>query len=585
MDDIAKYSRITEGVSVSRAPALVVVRPRKLSAGGPMATVTYDITDKRTITQAIDDAFYEGGNVPAYPLKPSERQEGQGQGEGLTRDGRRCEAAGYAPGVDSELFEHYLGDRSHVGELAADTPLGRAGGAACGDLIEVGLRLRGGRVADVLVTASGCGAARAAAAAVAELADGATLHEAALIDAAAVSAELGGLSPVGAHAADLAAEALHRALGVAVATAEEQLLEPPADGERVLVAVSGGVDSAVAALLEQRSGADVLAITLELWSDPANDATQSCCSADAVRTARALAHSLGIPHLTVDLRDRFRAGVVEPFLEGYAAGVTPNPCVSCNGQVRIEPMVTIAERLGAVGLATGHYARVEREPEGPLLAAAADDAKDQTYMLTALPAEVLGRMRFPLGALSKPEVREIAVEAGLSVANKAESQDLCFLAGVGKAGFLAAHAGLADRPGDLVTSSGEVVGTHRGHHLFTVGQRRGIGIAAPEPLYVLATDAATNRVTVGPAAELEVEDVAIRDVVLHRPAARVGSIRLRYRSQPLSCRVQEGPRREVGPGLHERLAVELTAPARTGSPGQTAVLLDGDLIVGHGTIA
>ncbi len=487
--------------------------------------------------------------------------------------------------MDAELLEHYLGDRSRAGDPPAGTPTGRAGGAACGDLIELSLNLDGGRVTAVRQRGSGCVAARAAAAAVAELADGEELRAAALIDAAAVATELGGLSPVGTHAAELAAEALHRALGVAVASADRGLLEPPADGERVLVAVSGGVDSAVAALLEQSRGADVIAVTLELWSDPGNDAEASCCSAAAVRSARALAHSLGIPHLTVDLRDAFRAGVVAPFLAGYAAGVTPNPCVRCNGSVRIEPMVAIAERLGAAALATGHYARVITEPDGPLLAAAADAGKDQTYMLAALPPALLARLRFPLGGLTKPVVRELAADAGLAVAGKAESQDLCFLAGVGKAGFLDRHGGLAEREGEIVSSAGEVLGTHRGHHLFTVGQRRGIGVAAAEPLYVLATDAERNRVTVGPAAELEVDGVEIRDVVLHRPAARIGAVRLRYRSRPLRCRVRAGSRRNLAAGVHERLEVALRSPARAGAPGQTAVLLDGDLVVGHGTIA
>jgi len=486
--------------------------------------------------------------------------------------------------MDATAFEAYLDDSSRRGEPLTGSARGSAGGAACGDLIAISLRLNEGRAADVRFEASGCAAARAAAAATAELLDGAGLREAGLLDAAAIAAELGGLSAVGAHAADLAAEAAHRALGAAVASAEGAILAPPGDGrERVLVAVSGGVDSAVAALREREAGADVFAVTLELWSDPANDGERSCCSADAVRVARSVAQAQGIPHLTVDLRDRFRAGVVEPFLAGYAAGETPNPCIRCNGRIRIEPMVRIAEQLGATGLATGHYARTRDDGSGALLTAAADPGKDQTYMLAGLPPAVLARLRFPLGGLTKPEVRAIAGAAGLAVADKAESQDLCFLAGVGKAGFLARHGGLDDREGEVVDTAGNVVGRHPGHHRFTVGQRRGLGIAAPEPLYVLATDATTNRVVVGGEADLDTRRVRIRDATLHRPGARVGAVKLRYRSRPLACRI--GGPEAPGPGRHDRLDLELEAPARGPAPGQTAVLCDGDLVVGHGTIA
>ena len=483
--------------------------------------------------------------------------------------------------MSGEALEHYLSDDSRRGDPVPGSAAGRAGGAACGDLIEVSLRFREGGVDELRQNASGCAAARAAGAAVAELADGLPLTEAALIDAAAISAELGGLSPVGVHAADLAAEALHRALGTAAATSEEQLLPAPAAGERVLVAVSGGVDSAVAALRERERGAEVLAVTLELWSDPANDGERSCCSADAVRQARAVSHSLGIPHLTVDLRERFREGVVEPFLTGYAEGRTPNPCVRCNGRVRIAPMIELAGRLGAQALATGHYARIVDDDGEPLLAAAADPAKDQAYMLAGLPPAALRRLRFPLGGLTKPEVRELARAASLPVADKAESQDLCFLAGEGKAGFLARHGGLADRRGEIVAADGTVLGEHRGHHRFTVGQRKGIGLGAPEPLYVLSTDARTNRVVVGPGEALQTERVAVRDAVLHRPAERVRSVRLRYRSQPVACRVGGAG----GPGSHASLTVELEAPVRAAAPGQTAVFCDGDVVVGHGTIA
>jgi tRNA-specific 2-thiouridylase len=294
--------------------------------------------------------------------------------------------------------------------------------------------------------------------------------------------------------------------------------------------------------------------------------------------ARGLAHSLGIPHLTMDLEDEFRSAVVGEFLAGYAAGRTPNPCVRCNGELRIDAMAELADRLGAIGLATGHYARVADDGAGPLLTAAADPAKDQTYMLAALAPATLAKLRFPLAEMDKPRVRELAADAGLPVASKKESQDLCFLAGEGRRSFLHRHGRLRDRDGDLVDRRGRVVGRHRGHHHFTVGQRRGIGVAATEPLYVLATDAGSNRVTVGTREELATHTVALRATTLHRDAARVDTVRVRYHSKPLACRVAAH-----APDGTARL--ELAEPARGVAPGQTAALMDGDLIVGHATIA
>ncbi|MEY2514858.1 MAG: tRNA-uridine 2-sulfurtransferase, partial [bacterium] len=218
--------------------------------------------------------------------------------------------------------------------------------------------------------------------------------------------------------------------------------------------MSGGVDSAVAALLSARDGADVVAVTLELWADPENDGERSCCSAAAVRGARRVAHGLGLAHFTLDLREEFRAGVVEPWLIDHAVGLTPNPCVRCNGHVRLDAMLDVADRLGAATLTTGHYAR--RTGDG-LLRLAADPAKDQTYMLAALSRAALARLRFPLGELTKPEVRALARDAGLDVAGKPDSQDLCFLAGTGRASFLARHGGMRRRPGDIVDRTGEVV--------------------------------------------------------------------------------------------------------------------------------
>lgn len=344
--------------------------------------------------------------------------------------------------------------------------------------------------------------------------------------------------------------------------------------------MSGGVDSAVAALLAREEGAEVIGVTVKLWSDPETDGAKACCSPEAVLGARALAHQLGIPHFTLDLEEDFRRRVVDRFIGGYAEGRTPNPCILCNGEVRLAAMIDLAERLGAERLLTGHYARIVEDPDGPLLAAAADQAKDQSYMLAALPPELLGRLGFPLTELTKPEVREIAARHQLAVAGKAESQDLCFLAGQGKRGFLRRHGGLRERDGAILDSTGRTLGRHRGHHDFTVGQRRGIGVSAPEALYVLGTDAAANTVTVGTRAELDRHSVRVRDAVLHRDGSQVDAVKLRYRSRALPATVSA-----AGKGRHPSLDVALGEAFAGVAPGQTAVLMAGGRIVGHGTIA
>jgi tRNA-specific 2-thiouridylase len=475
--------------------------------------------------------------------------------------------------VDRERLEEHLTAPTGRGRSFPGASDGAAGGAACGDLIRVSVRVDGDRVGAAGFDADGCGALTAAGSAVVTLVAGAPLLDAARVGAREIAAELGGLSPGKLHAADLAADALHRALGAA-ARAGAALAPDPA---RTLVAMSGGVDSAVAALLVARDGREAVAVTLELWADPENDGAASCCSADAVRLARAGAHRMGLPHLTLDLRAEFRAGVVDPFLADHAAGLTPNPCVRCNGHVRLDAMLEFADALGAADLATGHYAR--RTPDG-LLRAAADPAKDQTYMLAAVEPATLARLRFPLGELVKPQVRALAREAGLPVADQRESQDLCFLAGTGKAAFLARHGGLADRPGDLVDRAGRVLGRHRGTHHFTVGQRRGIGVGASEPLYVLGTESGANRVVVGPRGELATLSVALRGARLHRDAVEVDRVKLRYRSTPVPCRVAGA----AAPGAHRRLQLELDEPVDGAAPGQTACLLRGDVVVGWATI-
>jgi tRNA-uridine 2-sulfurtransferase len=454
---------------------------------------------------------------------------------------------------------------------------GAAGGAACGDLIRISIALEpdsaDGRIRDAGFDASGCGTSVAAGSAAVSLLRGVPLLQAARIGAREIARELGGLSPAKHHAAELAADALHRALGRAAQ--KNAALAPCAT--RTVVAMSGGVDSAVAALLVAQAEQQAVAVTLELWSDAENDGELSCCSAQAVRGARQLAHELGMPHLSIDLRAQFRAGVVERWLSDHARGLTPNPCVRCNGSVRLDAMLDLARRLGSQTLATGHYARVS---DG-LLRTAADERKDQSYVLCALSGESLARLRFPLGAMHKQQVRELAARAGLAVARKRDSQDLCFLAGTRHGDFLERHGGLGRRPGPILDGEGRTLGAHAGAHAYTVGQRHGLGVSAPEPLYVLATDTSANTVTLGPRRALLARQIAVSEARLHRHGGGVDGVRVRAHGRRVACRLPARPQA----GAHARLAIELEQPSERTAPGQIACLYAGELVVGYGTIA
>ncbi len=472
------------------------------------------------------------------------------------------------------------------GHTPARALTGAAGGAACGDLVRVSLALDPddplGRVVDAGFDASGCGAAVAAGSATVSLVRGAALLDAARVGPAEIAAELGGLSPAKRHAAELAADALHRALGAAART--QARLAPVA--RRTVVAMSGGVDSAVAALLTAQEGQEAVAVTLELWADPENDGERSCCSAQAVRGARELAHGLGLAHLSIDLRAEFRAGVVDHWLADHGDGLTPNPCIRCNGNVRLDAMLELGERLGSGRLVTGHYARVHDDGRGPLLQMAVDDGKDQSYALAALDPASLGRIRFPLGEMSKSQARDLAEREGLAVARKPDSQDLCFLAGTGLSRFLDRHGAAAggrgsDTRGSIVDRDGVELGSHDGALAFTVGQRRGLGIGGREPLYVLGTDPRANTVTVGPRAALLTDTVRVRDATLRRAGVAVDGVRVRSHGPRHPCRLEHDP----GPGRHGRVDLRLPEPIVRAAPGQIACLYAGDVILGYGTVA
>jgi tRNA-specific 2-thiouridylase len=366
---------------------------------------------------------------------------------------------------------------------------------------------------------------------------------------------------------ELAVDALHDALGAGMQAS-------PAEG-RVAVAMSGGVDSAVALLRARNAGHDPVGVTLRLWTDPAGPSSdRACCSPEAVLAARETCHRAGLPHVTLDLREDFRGAVVGPFVRGFARGETPNPCIRCNGSFRFAALLAFARRVGAAKLVTGHYARIVEHRGRALLARGVDPAKDQSYMLGRLDPRFLPRIWFPLGEQSKDETRAEAAAAGLEAATRPESQEACFLAGADYRDFLA-RQGLEEHAGAVLDEEGRELGRHGGYWRYTPGQRKGLGVATGRPLYALRADARTNTVVVGPRESLARTDVRVRAGRLFVPVERVEA-KLRYRSPAASATVT----------AHSRgFRIALDEPAYGVAAGQAAVLYEGEAVVGAGLIS
>jgi tRNA-uridine 2-sulfurtransferase len=341
------------------------------------------------------------------------------------------------------------------------------------------------------------------------------------------------------------------------------------DRAGVLVGMSGGVDSSVAAMLLQRAGYRVVGVTLRLWDEPGGAGERTCCSGDAVLRAAAVARSLGIPHYTLDAREVFRARVVDYFVDEHARGMTPNPCMKCNARVRFGLMLDMASRLGLDHVATGHYARMMGEPPG--LARGIDHRKDQSYVLAEVDPAVLRRVLFPLGEMRKPQVRALAAQEGLIGASQPESQEICFIPDDDHRRFLTGRLG--PRPGPVVDAAGREVGTHGGTYNFTIGQRKGLRIAGQAPSYVVALDAELRHVVIGELAALAVRRLRVIDVVWHRPLGDMPSV-VQFRSS--------GGR--VAGRMTDSSTIVFDEPAMGVAPGQTAVVYEGENVVAAGTI-
>jgi tRNA-specific 2-thiouridylase len=351
----------------------------------------------------------------------------------------------------------------------------------------------------------------------------------------------------------------------------ERAARLPASSERVVVAMSGGVDSSVAAALLHERGCEVVGVTLTLWEDPDPCAPDGgCCTPDDILDARRVCAQIGVPHYLLDWREAFREAVVEPFVRAYARGETPNPCVRCNQVLKFDRLLRRVAELDARWLATGHYARIVGEP-GLALLRARDPGRDQSYFLHGIRADVLPRLSFPLGGLSKSEVRAHARRLGLRTRDKPDSQDVCFVAGGRAADFVARMGGARPR-GDVVDASGRSLGRHEGVHAYTVGQRRGLGIASRTPLYVIEVDAATDRLVVGPEEALDacLLEATEWSWLRHPRAGEPLKARARSRSRDVEVvTIDESP-------MVAGISVHLRSPLRAASPGQSLVLYGGE---------
>lgn len=349
--------------------------------------------------------------------------------------------------------------------------------------------------------------------------------------------------------------------------------------------MSGGVDSSVAAILLRELGYDPIGVTLKLLPEAIEKTClgsagyRVCCSSEAVDDARQVAYRAGIPHYVYDGRERFRRAVVEPFIADYLAGRTPNPCTACNPAVKFALLIEAADVSGAPWVATGHYARIASLDGIPCVRRGVDPAKDQSYMLALLSPAQVARLVLPLGGLTKRESRDRAIEQGLSVADKPDSQDICFIPDGDYRGFLERSAPAGIRPGRIVDTAGNPVGAHDGHIRFTIGQRKGIHANLPYPVFVLRIDP-DGTVVVGPDRETFSPAMTVTRWIRQHPAFALPGdylVQIRSRHEPIAARVAERP--EGG------LAVEFSKPVRAVTPGQTAAFFKGELLLAGGVIA
>lgn len=361
----------------------------------------------------------------------------------------------------------------------------------------------------------------------------------------------------------------------------------PIKKKRAVVAMSGGVDSSVAAALMVEQGYDVIGLMMRLWSEDGKEMLNRCCTPEQMDDARHIAGSLGIPFYVVDVKDYFRDTIVDFYLDQHRLGRTPNPCIECNREIRFNWLYERAMALNADYLVTGHYAQVKRSADGESyeLHAGVDNNKDQSYVLHMLDQEHLAHVKFPVGGISKPEVRELAKKFGLPVASKGDSMDLCFLSGEDYRDFLTRHVPEINQPGPILNAAGDHLGQHTGLPNYTIGQRKGLGVTSPDPLFVLRKSAPDNALILGTRADVVTHELSVRNVswVAGHPPKQdepfTAGVKIRYKARPVTAQVL------VQAAADGSATLQFEDPVFGATPGQGAVFYDGSNCLGGGIIS
>ncbi len=478
------------------------------------------------------------------------------------------------------INDHFINPRN-IGELADADGVGTAGNSKDGDFLKIFIKIDGDIIKRIAFKAFGCPTAIASGSMTTELAAGRSLDEAAMITSQKVEAALGGLPANKADCSNIGAKALQSALEDFISRDNFKTTRPVGE-RRVAVAMSGGVDSSTAAALLKSEGYDVIGITMRLHNETPIESSRACCSPLDIDDARNVAARLGFPHYSLDMRDKFESKVIKRFCDEYLLGKTPNPCMECNREIKFKELLKTARQLGAEHLATGHYVDIRHnETTGRYLVyRSVDKNKDQSYMFWSASQEVLSKLLMPLGNRTKKTTRSIAENFDLAVADKLESQEICFIPDNDYRRFLTEYAGYKPLPGPIVNLTGERLGEHHGLPFYTIGQRRGLGITHSEPLYVIEIRPDSNTLIVGSKSEFNTKTILVGEVNFipfdNLSAPMPVQVKYRYNMSPVDAAVEAISDTEV--------KVIFDSPQGGVAPGQSVVFYDNDMVVGGGII-